>query len=994
MTVMGIVAISDIRHSRGKIVGLHLAVADALLLWERWRTLVVSNRLPQRRSVDTMRAVKDFRSTATRFVLGVLVLAQGTDFAQADLVHDWDLNESQWRGGAEVKDLAAGHVGTASVAPTFQDGALILNEQCHVEASKITDEALPRKKLSVEAWVSISEGQRWGNIIGYIQDNGNYERGWSLGYNETAFTFWLSTGGSMILVTADSLFQVDEWAHVAATYDGKQIQLYVNGELAGQARAEGKIAYPKTARYTIGAYRDDNEFYPMRGKMLRAKVYDHALADGRSGAEQVHLPKAFDFTQRPSVKFFDSDSAEISWATSASGGENQVVEFGVTAELDTVMESEIGETGTRRVMLTGLDPRTLYLYRIRGGSEKQPMTTPVYELNTALNFTAPAVGAPEEASDSTELVADMLRKVGLRKGYAVIPHSFDPDLALELARQSDFTVLGFGSDRDSVDQVRRKLYESDAYGARVSVMPVESLDELPLTSGMADLVFCESWPAEQSIAEAIRILAPGRGVLCARDANAKTLKELDDAGLSITNREGDGWLTARRPALAGSGEWTHQYGDTGNTATSGEALGGARATGDMQVRWFGRPGADFGLDRQSRMPAPLAANGRLFHQGMNRLVALNAHNGAVLWGLEVPDLQRLNMPRDASNWCVDADHLYVAIGDQAWMLDAEAGDRRATLQVPDLDSAEPRNWGYIARSAERLLGSTTRPGSTYRGFWSGKMWFDGRGGSYGTAQVCSDSLFAYSLEEDEPEIAWRYRDGTILHTTIAVNNGRVVFVESRNRELAATESSQIADQKLWSEQFLVALDLDSGKKLWERAIDTEDGTVTFYLQATPEAILITASNTQYHLYAFSPTDGQPIWQRSNPWPNDHHSGHIQHPVILDRTIYLQPNGYDLLSGEIVTTKVGSRSGCHTYIGARDALIFRGAGRQVAMWDREKETVTAWPRLRPSCWLSLIPANGMLLVPEGGGGCSCGGWMETSIGFAPMIGIKPGAVPVK
>jgi outer membrane protein assembly factor BamB len=957
----------------------------ASLLWKSWRAFVLSNRLPQRRSVHTMPVVMDFRSTATRFVLGVLALTLLTGVARADLVHDWDLNESQWRAGMEVKDLAGGHVGTASVAPMFQDGALLLSEQCHVEASKITDEALPRKELSVEVWVSISEGQKWGSIIGYMQDNGSYERGWSLGYNETAFTFWLSTGGSMVLVTADSPFQVDQWAHVVATYDGEQIQLHVNGKLAGRAAVEGEIAYPEAARYTIGAYRDDNEFYPMRGKMLRAKVYDHALVDGKSGAEQIHLPKPFDFTQRPSVKFFGSDSAEITWATSAGGGEHQVVEFGITEELDAVMASRVGENGTRRVVLTGLDPRTLYLYRIRGGSEKQPMITPVYELNTALNFTAPAVGSAEKISDSTELVADLLKKFGLRKGYAVLPHSFDPELALELARQSDFTVLGFGTDRDSVDQVRRELYASDAYGARISMMPVESLDKLPLTSGMADLVFCESWPAEQSIAEAMRILAPGRGVLCVRDVRAKTLKELEDAGLAITNREGDGWLVARRPALADSGAWTHQYGDTGNTATSGEALGGARATGDMEVQWFGRPGADFGLDRQSRMPAPLAANGRLFHQGMNRLVALNAHNGAVLWGLEIPDLQRLNMPRDASNWCVDDENLFVAVSDQAWMLNVETGQRRAVLRPPEGD--EKRDWGYIARSGNLLLGSTTKPGSTYRGFWSGKMWFDGRGGSYGTAQVCSDSLFAYSLNK-APEIAWEYRVGTILNTTIAANDGRVIFVESRNQELKASKTSQIADQKLWSEQFLVALDLETGKKLWERPIDTEDGTVTFYLQVTADAILITASNTQYHLYAFAPGDGEPMWQRSNPWPNDHHSGHIQHPVILDSTVYLQPNGYDLLSGEIVTTKVGSRSGCHTYIGARDALIFRGAGRQVAMWDREKETVTSWPRLRPSCWLSLIPANGMLLIPEGGGGCSCGGWMETSIGFAPVRSIKP------
>ena len=44
--------------------------------------------------------------------------------------------------------------------------------------------------------------------------------------------------------------------------------------------------------------------------------------------------------------------------------------------------------------------------------------------------------------------------------------------------------------------------------------------------------------------------------------------------------------------------------------------------------------------------------------------------------------------------------------------------------------------------------------------------------------------------------------------------------------------------------------------------------------------------------------------------------------------------------------------------------------------------TSWKRLRPDCWLSTIPAAGMVLSPEGGGGCSCGGWSETSVGFMP------------
>ena len=53
-----------------------------------------------------------------------------------------------------------------------------------------------------------------------------------------------------------------------------------------------------------------------------------------------------------------------------------------------------------------------------------------------------------------------------------------------------------------------------------------------------------------------------------------------------------------------------------------------------------------------------------------------------------------------------------------------------------------------------------------------------------------------------------------------------------------------------------------------------------------------------------------------------------------------------------------------------------------MWDTDRERATGWERLRPGCWLSVVPACGMLLTPEAGGGCWCSNWLETSVGFAP------------
>jgi len=105
-------------------------------------------------------------------------------------------------------------------------------------------------------------------------------------------------------------------------------------------------------------------------------------------------------------------------------------------------------------------------------------------------------------------------------------------------------------------------------------------------------------------------------------------------------------------------------------------------------------------------------------------------------------------------------------------------------------------------------------------------------------------------------------------------------------------------------------------------------------------------------------------------------------VIVEDRIFLQPCGYNLADGKVITTGVGRREGCPTYAGSKNALFYRGAGRQTAVWSIQTGKVSVWNRLRPACWLSTIPANGMFLTPEGGGGCWCGNWLQTSLGFLP------------
>ena len=565
----------------------------------------------------------------------------------------------------------------------------------------------------------------------------------------------------------------------------------------------------------------------MLGKLDTIALHDSVLNEAAI-RKAAGLPVPLEFSIRPSVQFLSQKTARVNWAV--AGNVPGHLEVGTSEDFEKILPAS-AKGDEWEAVVTDLEPQTVYYFRIAHGEGDANQTSPIYEFNTALNY-SPPLGSENGPG---------------KRGYAVVTGA-DLEVINRILSGTEMSIIVFETNPERVGKVRSDLYKRGLYGSRVTIHRLENYTNLPVTSCMADVVECPAGSDAVPLSEIKRILVPGHGV-----ASIRT-----ERGPSSSARS----TTYQRPSLPKSGKWTHQYGDSGNTVTSGESLSGAAGTNDLRVQWFGRPGADFGLDRNSRMPAPLAVNNRLFHQGMNRLIALNSMNGAYLWSLEIPEFQRLNMPRDASNWCADSDNLFVAFLETAWVLDAATGKRKAVLN-PLSDSGK-RNWGYIGREGGKLVGSATKPNSTYTEYWSKKMWYDGKANSYGTAKVCSDSLFAYDTDTWKP--AWHYEEGMILNTTISISGDMVYFVESRNPIVQSSITSQISGSELWQDQYLVAIDLENGAKRWERAIDTEDGTVTFYMQSTADTILLAASNTKYHLYTFSAMDGTPGWKHSNAWP--------------------------------------------------------------------------------------------------------------------------------
>ena len=239
---------------------------------------------------------------------------------------------------------------------------------------------LPTRDFTVSAWVSINKTTQYGSIIGAIQDNGDAETGWMLGYSTDSFTFAVSSkgltsdaDGKLTYLKGTTPIVPGKWYHVAGTYDGRSMKLYINGELQGQTTEQsGDIRYPTSAPYTIACYKDDDEEFPMNGTLLEVKVLGRALnqqqvvEDYTPGVRLTSFEPAAATEQRfvvkPILQFATTDSMTFVWETSQPG--RGIVEYGEQLPYDR-RSPEGTEATIHEVKITGLKPGTPYFYRVQ-----------------------------------------------------------------------------------------------------------------------------------------------------------------------------------------------------------------------------------------------------------------------------------------------------------------------------------------------------------------------------------------------------------------------------------------------------------------------------------------------------------------------------------------------------------------------------------------------------------------------------------------------------
>ncbi|XP_071495915.1 pappalysin-1-like [Diadema antillarum] len=162
----------------------------------------------------------------------------------------------------------------------------------------------PRQNFTLELWVKPEGGQSSPAVIAELSDKcrtSNTVRGWSLFVDSTnpstngdaEIQFNLQTDRSIESTTVRSQrpLQPNEWMHVAVTYDGWKVKMYLDGAMmgaaVGQRGAVFSLVSQRCKEFTLGGSLITHA--PFRGAVGHLRVYGVALSHEQIASSAVSM---------------------------------------------------------------------------------------------------------------------------------------------------------------------------------------------------------------------------------------------------------------------------------------------------------------------------------------------------------------------------------------------------------------------------------------------------------------------------------------------------------------------------------------------------------------------------------------------------------------------------------------------------------------------------------------------------------------------------------
>ena len=588
-----------------------------------------------------------------------------------------------------------------------------------------------------------------------------------------------------------------------------------------------------------------------------------------------------------------------------------------------------------------------------------------------------------QQDDWTSKTQKMLQLTKPGNGYCLVLGTGSGRLLEELVQQSQLTLIAVEPDKTKVETLRTKFDTAGLYGSRVIVHQGNPLAfELP--AYMAELIVSEDLTALGKPLAAedwhtiYKSLRPYGGKACLElmDAELKLLeyivagKQLPRAAL----KQADGFtLLSRVGSLPGSADWTHEYGDASNTLMSRDEL----VKAPLGVLWFGGPAGhgDLFYNRHDWGPSMAVIEGRMFLQGPGKLTAVDVYTGRILWQIPLKETPEDSPGRRGQSYdgklvgfhfIAIEDSIYLVTSDNECLrLDPATGKTLATMKLPNPED----RWGRIRIQGDLLLTSVFRI--------SPKI-----GKKYGLLP-----LELVALNRHTGKVVWKH-PAQMSFPVVSLSGDRIYVYDGALENFYGDWKRRGKIPNALSERFIKAIDVQTGKLLWEHQTDVVGTWLSYSDQK--DVMLVTNRDG---ISAFRGKDGSELWKKYSTG-----QGFRGHPETLwdkiiiwnDRILDQRGPGksYDLETGEPILrtnpitgkpipwefTKDGHH--CNYAIASPHLMTFRASS--AGFCDIDSTNTSRLEGFRTGCRNSLVPANGVLNSPNMAHGCSCGYSLFTSL----------------
>lgn len=150
------------------------------------------------------------------------------------------------------------------------------------------------QQVTVASWVRLSTNTPWPFVFSTTSTNAGFELALA---NSNRYVVWrVKNGAAWYDATTLYRVPVGEWIHLAATYDGQALRVYMNGQLAAET-IQPNIDFGTGAGNILMGQRGGYYWY---GQLMNARVYDRGLSasevaavyegNGTNTDLQIHWP--------------------------------------------------------------------------------------------------------------------------------------------------------------------------------------------------------------------------------------------------------------------------------------------------------------------------------------------------------------------------------------------------------------------------------------------------------------------------------------------------------------------------------------------------------------------------------------------------------------------------------------------------------------------------------------------------------------------------------